>query len=191
MKKLLVLAVALLVGAGVYSGRNPAEANRYTATIANMAELTWSKIEANPIPIAVALGTFLLTFVYHKAKGKSFRESVEVAATRVTVVNPPVIAPAPENPVLKRARDRAARTQLLADQIEIRSRIAKLPEQVTKAEKDVCFAEKAVFDAKVILGEKHKVRNLAVNRLTVLRNELNTGSNELTAIDAEVAKLAN
>jgi hypothetical protein len=191
MKKLLVIAIVLLIGAGVYTGRNPAEADRYAASIARNAELGWSKIEANPIPIILALGTFVLTFVYHKAKGKSFRESVEVAATRVTVVNPPAIAPSPENPVLKRARDRAARTQLLADQIEIRNRIAKLPDQVTKAEKEVCFAEKAVFDAKVVLGEKHKVRNLAVSKLTSLRNELTAGSNELTAIDAELAKLAN
>ena len=192
MKKLLVFAIALLVGAGVYTSRNPAEAERTAAMIAQKAELSWSKIEANPIPIVVALGTFLLTFVYHKAKGKSFRESVEVAATRVTVVNsPPPNAPPAENPVLKRARDRSARTQLLADQIEIRNRIAKLPEQVMKAEKDVCFAEKAVFDAKVVLGEKHKIRNLAVNKLTNLRNELNAGSNELTAIDAELEKLAN
>ncbi len=191
MKKLLALALALLVGAGAYAGRNPADADKAYATIARNLELTWNKIEANPIPIVLALGTFLLTFVYHKAKGKTFRESVEVAATRVTVVNPTAnLPPAPENPVLTRARNRAARTQLLADQIEIRGRVAKLPEQVTKAEKDVCFAEKAVLDAKAILGEKHKVRNQTAGRLDALRTELAAGVNELTAIDAELAKLA-
>ena len=46
------------------------------------------------MPLALAAGTFLLTVLYHKAKGKSFRESVEVAATRVAVVSVPASRPA-------------------------------------------------------------------------------------------------
>ncbi len=192
MKKIVSLAAVLLVAAGILSSRFPADANRYAATIDEKAQAAWGKVEANPIPVVVALGTFLLTFVYHKAKGKSFRESVEVAATRVTVVTPPLQASQAlmENPVLKRAQARATRTQLMADQIEIRNRISKLPDAVVKAEKDYCFAEKAVNELKANLGEKHKVRNQAATKLNSLRAELSTGTAELDAIDAELKKLA-
>lgn len=189
MKKIATLAAVLLVAAGILSSRFPADADRTAATITDRAQAAWGKVEANPIPVVVALGTFLLTFVYHKAKGKSFRESVEVAATRVTVVTPPA-ATVPLNPVLKRAQARATRTQLLAEQIEIRNRISKLPDAVVKAEKEACFSEKAVFDAKVILGEKHKIRNVAENKLNSLQAELTAGTDELDAIEAELKKLA-
>ena len=190
MKKIATLAAVLLVAAGILSSRFPADADRTAATVAGKAQLAWGKVEANPIPVVVALGTFLLTFVYHKAKGKSFRESVEVAATRVTVVTPPAATKEPENPVLRRARARATRTQLLAEQIEIRNRISKLPDAVVKAEKDFCFAEKAVNELKANLGEKHKVRNLAATKLNSLRAELSTGTEEIDAIEAELKKLA-
>lgn len=189
MKKIATLAAVLLVAAGILSSRFPADADRTATTVAETAQTAWGKVESNPIPIVVALGTFLLTFVYHKAKGKSFRESVEVAATRVTVVTPPA-ATVPLNPVLKRAQARATRTQLLAEQIEIRNRISKLPDAVVKAEKEACFSEKAVFDAKVILGEKHKIRNVAENKLNSLQAELTAGTDELDAIEAELKKLA-
>lgn len=191
MKKIASLAAVLLVAAGIVTSQYPAEIERLAVKATESSQVAWSKIEANPIPIVVALGTFVLTFVYHKAKGKSFRESVEVAATRVTVVAPASQPTAPLNPVLKRAQARATRTQLLAEQIEIRNRIAKLPDAVVKAEKEACFAEKAVFDAKVILGEKHKTRNVAETKLNSLRAELTTGTDEIDAIEAELKKLAD
>ncbi len=193
MKKLIVLVLVFGAVAAALAKSYPAKFERYSILSMTKAEIAWNKIESNPIPIVVALGTFVMTFIYHKAKGKSFRESVEVAATRVTVVQP---VPAPnsvqreeENPVLKRARDRTTRIQLLADQVEIRNRIAKLPEALIKAEQEYCFKEKAVLDAKAALGEKYKARNQAENRLANLRSELETGRAEIEAIEAELMKL--
>src|SRR5262249_8249795 len=79
----------------------------------------WSNVQANQTPVLVALGTFVATIVYHKLKGKSFRESVEVAATRVTVVPVPRTNDSDEceSTVVQRAKARATRAQLIADQI--------------------------------------------------------------------------
>jgi glutamine synthetase len=193
MKKIVLLTVALaLVAAGRAGYRTyESDVQPYVEKATQLAERVRGGVEANPVPIVIALGTFLLTVVYHKAKGKSFRESVEVAATRVTVVPAPAAAAfQPENVVLKRAHARATRTQLLADQIGLKNRLAKLPPQVVQAEKDACFAEKAVADAKAILGEKHKVRNQTAARLEALQKEVATGQAELAEIDAELKKLA-
>lgn len=192
MKKIALLVVVLAAAAGGAKAVTEWEKLRpYLDSATRALERAQHGVEANPVPVVIALGTFLLTFVYHKAKGKTFRESVEVAATRVTVVPAPAPQPAvPENVVLKRAQARATRSQLLADQVEIRTRIAKLPDAVTKAEKDACYAEKAVNDLKAVLGEKHKTRNLAVDKLEGLRRELAAGERELAEIEAELKKLA-
>ncbi|QEL20203.1 hypothetical protein [Limnoglobus roseus] len=194
MKKIAMLAVALgLAVAGARATMDVPQVEAYREAALRAVERVQYGIEANPVPIVIALGTFLLTVVYHKAKGKSFRESVEVAATRVTILPAPAaqLPPAaPENVVLKRAQARATRSQLLADQVEIRTRIAKLPEAVVKAEKDACYAEKAVADLKRILGEKHKTRNTAVAKLEGLQTELATGERELAEIESELEKLA-
>ncbi len=192
MKKLILLALALGVATVAAQTIDPLPTEAYRDAALRAFDRVQHGVEANPVPVVIALGTFLLTFVYHKAKGKTFRESVEVAATRVTVVSAaPTPSPvAPENLVLKRAQARATRSQLLADQVEIRTRIAKLPEAVVKAEKDACYAEKAVADLKRILGEKHKTRNAAVAKLDGLQAELATGEKELADIEGELQKLA-
>src|SRR5438093_9950475 len=87
----------------------------YAAEAVKAALWVWETVKANPVPAALAAGSFLLTVFYHKLKGKSLRESVEVAATRVTVVPVPVENGAAENAVIRRAKARATRTQLLTD----------------------------------------------------------------------------
>ncbi len=192
MKKLIALAV-LTAGAagGVAYTTHPDEARQYTDAAALAALRVWTGIEANPVPVLVALGTFLLTVVYHTLKGKSFRESVEVAATRVTVVPVPVPTPESENAVVKRAQARATRTQLLADQIGLENRIRHLPGEVKKAEKDACYTEQAVADAHKALEAKRTAHEGAVAKLEALRVELAAGEAELVAIAAELKKLAD
>jgi len=140
--------------------------------------------------VGLAAGTFLLTVIYHKAKGKSLRESLEVAATRVTVVNVPRPEAADENPVVKRAKARATRAQLLADQIGLQNRQKKLPEEILKAEKDACYTEQALADAERKLDDKRKAHEDAVAKLGALRNERDAADAELAEIDVELQKLA-
>lgn len=201
MKKLFALAVlsAGVAIAVVYSA-HPDEF-RHAADTASVAGLrVWAGIEANPAPVLVALGTFLVTLVYHTFKGKSLRESVEAAATRVTVVTVPA-APAAgdagENAVVKRAQARATRTQLLTDQIGLENRMRKLPEEVRKAEQETCYSEQAMNDAEVALTRAEKAleakieaHDAAVAKLDALRKELAGGEAELSAIAAELKKLA-
>ena len=95
-----------------------------------------------------------------------------------------------ENPVLARAKARATRTQLLADQIGLENRQRKLPEEIVKAEKEVCYTENAVADARRALGEKHKAHNKAVAALKALQAQQAEGDAELAAIKVELQKLA-
>ena len=201
MKKLIALAVLVAgaAGATVYT-THPDEFRQASEVAALAAVRMWAGIEANPTPVLVALGTFLLTIVYHKLKGKSFGESVEVAATRVTVVAVPALGPGaePETAVVKRAQLRATRTQLITDQIGLENRIRKLPDEVRKAEQEVCYAEQAMASAEEALTKaettmeaKIEAHTAANAKLEALRKELAAGESELNAITAELKKLAD
>jgi hypothetical protein len=192
MKRIAVGTVCL-AGAAVGMGYSayPAEVTRYAEVAAQVGLRAWGNIEANPVPVLVAVGTFLGTVLYHKAKGKSLRESVEVAATRVTVVVPPKGGGEAENPVVKRARARVTRTQLLADQIGLENRHRKLPDEVVKAEKEACYAEQAVADAEHLLADRLKASAAAVARLEALRKENAAAAAELAEIAGELKKLAD
>src|SRR3954453_11153707 len=90
MKKLIALAtIGIAAGVGTAYTTHADDFNRVLAVVQVGAERAWANIESNPVPVLVALGTFVVTIVYHKLKGKTLRESVEVAATRVTLVPVP------------------------------------------------------------------------------------------------------
>jgi septal ring factor EnvC (AmiA/AmiB activator) len=109
----------------------------------------------------------------------------------VTVIPVPVVeADDDENPVVKRAKARAMRAQLLSDQNGIQNRQRRLPEELTKAEKDVCYTEQAVFDARQKLAEKEMHHEEAVAKLKALRKEKSQGDAELAEITAELKRLA-
>jgi hypothetical protein len=190
MKRIALVSVFLAAAAGIVYAVNPQEFARYGTMTEKGAERVWAGIEANPAPVIVALSTFLLTVVYYKVKGKSLRESVEAAATRVTVVSVPGNGYGGDNPVVARAKARATRTQLLADQIGLQNRYKKLPEEVLKAEKEACYTEQAVADTERLLEEKYKAHDAATAKLEALRKEKAAADAELAAIDAELKKLA-
>ena len=114
-----------------------------------------------------------------------------MAATRVAVVQVPVkeVAEA-ESPVVMRAKARATRTQLIADQIGLKNRQRKLPVEIETAERETCYTEQAVADARKALGEKHKAHNVALAKLKALREEQAASEAELAAIASELEKLA-
>lgn len=190
MKKFIALA-AVGFGAAVGAGyaTHPDEFAHLPAQAAGAAERSWANVEANPVPVLVALGTFVLTVAYHQARGKSLRESVEVAATRVTVVAAPAAQPEPA--VVRRAHARATRTQLLADQIGLENRVRKLPDEVKKAEKDACYTEQAAADTERALKARRAAHADAVAKLSALRKEAAAGEAELAAIAAELKRLAD
>src|SRR5688500_14703331 len=99
MKRIAFLTVVLGAAAGIGYATNPDETKLYFAYVAQGAQRLWESIEANPVPVLVAAGTFLLTVIYLHAKGKTLRESVTVAATRVSLVGVPKAED--ENPVVK------------------------------------------------------------------------------------------
>ena len=192
MKKFIALASLGIgtVASTVYATHTD-EFAPFLANATRTVERLWTGIEANPVPVLVALGTFMLTILYHKARGKSLRESVEVAATRVQVIA--VSAPATgeaDNPVVKRAQARATRTQLSADQIALENRIRTLPSTVKQAEKDACYTEQAVADGEKSLAAKRQANEETATKLESLRKELAEGRAELSAIAAERKRLA-
>ena len=190
MKKLFALSVtSVAVAAGTLYATHPDEFDRGLDRARPVAERAWANVEANPAPVLVALGTFLATIVYHKLKGRSLRESLEVATTRVKVVQVPA-APA-ETPVVARAKARATRAQLVADQINLENRIRKLPAEVKQAEKEACYTEQAVAEARKALEAKQAAHEEAVANLESLRDDLAEGQAELAAIADELKKLAD
>jgi chromosome segregation ATPase len=96
----------------------------------------------------------------------------------------------PETAVVKRARARATRTQLIADQIGLENRHRKLPDAVAKAEKEVCYSEKALADAERALADQRQAHENAVARLEALYDERDNAEAELAAISDELNKLA-
>jgi hypothetical protein len=187
--KRMALVAACLAAAGAGYGTHPEQLRRHAAVAATAARRAWEGVQANPVPASLAVGTFLLTVLYHKARGKSLRESVEVAATRVKVVAVP--AGADENRVLRRAKARATRAQLLTDQIVLQDRQRKLPGEVLQAEKEACYTEQAVADAERKLADRRKAHDAAAAKLEALRKEKAQGAAELAEIEAELHKLAD
>ncbi|HKB00839.1 MAG TPA: hypothetical protein VKD90_01410 [Gemmataceae bacterium] len=188
MTRILFVTGALAVAAGGAYWTHPDEFREYAGSAVAGIRWVWAGIEANPVPAALAAGTFLLTVLYHKAKGKSLRESLEVAATRVTVVPVPV-EDAGENPVVRRARARATRAQLVADQIGLENRLRRLPEEVSKAEKEAFTTGQAVADTERRLADRRKSHDEALAKLEALRQERAGGAAELGEIEAELRKL--
>ena len=190
IKRIALAAVAVGAAVGLGYHAYPDEFRLYAVPVVDFGRWAWEGILANPLPVSLAAGTFLLTAVYHKAKGKSLRESLEVAATRVTVVNVPQPDAGDENPVVKRAKARATRAQLLADLNGLQNRQRKLPEEVTKAEKDACYTEQSVSDAERKLADRRQAHEAAAAKLEALRTEQRAAEAEVTAIEAELDKLA-
>jgi hypothetical protein len=189
MKRILFVLAVLVVAAALAARFYPDEFWVYAADGVKAAEWVSDGIRANPLPVGLAAGTFLLTVIYHKAKGKSLRESLEVAATRVTVVNVPQPETVDDNAVVKRAKARATRAQLLADQIGLQTRQKKLPEDIVKAEKDACYTSQTLADAERKLADARRIHDEAVAKLEGLRSERAAGADELAEIDAELKKL--
>ncbi|HEX3148316.1 MAG TPA: hypothetical protein VHR66_09555 [Gemmataceae bacterium] len=190
MKRIAFLFVCVFAALAFGYVKFPDEFNQGVEWTTKSGQWAWEGIKANPLPVGFAVGTFLLTVVYQKAKGKSLRESVEAAATRVTVVNVPAKDADADNRVVQRAKARATRAQLLADQIGLQNRQRKLPEEVLKAEKDACYSEQALADAERKLAEKQKNHDEAVTKLEALRKEKAMSMAELAEIEVELTKLA-
>jgi hypothetical protein len=190
MTRIFLVTVGLAAAAGAGYWTHPDEFREYAGSAVAAARWVWAGIEANPVPAALAGGTFLLTVLYHKAKGKSLRESLEVAATRVTIVPVPVTdGGAGENPVVRRARARATRAQLVADQIGLENRLRRLPEELTKSEKEAFTTGQSVADTERKLADRRKAHDEALAKLEGLRKERTGGAAELAEIEAELRKL--
>ena len=190
MKRFIVAGVCASAAWGAGYGIYPEESTQLLNVAANALVRVWESVEANPFPMVIALGTFLLTVVYHKARGKSLRESVEVAATRVTVIPVPQLEKhETENAVVKRAKARATRSQLIADQIGVQNRQRKLPDEIIKAEKEACYTQQDLTDAQRSLTTRKQAHTEAVAKLEALRKENAARNEELAEIEAELKRL--
>jgi hypothetical protein len=135
--------------------------------VARLAVLLWDGVAANPGPVVLAAAGFLLTVLYHAARGKSLREALDVTVTKVHVPLSAAVAGEPEAGVTRRAKLRATRNQLLSDQAAIQARLRKLPQMVEEAERAAAVARKDLADAKVVVAELRA-------RLTQYEKELRT-----------------
>lgn len=191
MKKRIVLGgvpLALAAAIGAAYAAYPAESLEVVAAAKQIGLQVWDGVKANPVPTSLALGTFLVTVIYYRARGRTLREAVEVAATRVTVVPVPVAES--ETLVVRRAKARATRTQLLADQIALQDRLRKLPEAIVRAEKETCYTQHAVAETERKLADRRRAHEEATARLEALRNEQACANAELAEIEVELEKLA-
>ena len=182
----LVLAASIVVPGLSDPETGQQITDKFNAVGAWLTEL-FKSAEANPLPFFTAVGTFLITVVYYRLRGHSFRESVEVAATRVTIINPPAAAPQPEqSSALNKARNRTIRNQLIHDQIALQQRAKKLPNEVRQAEQDVCYTQTALDDAKEVLTNKQKAHDTATAKLDKLKKEASSADGELASIAIEL-----
>ena len=160
---LIVLCVAAVLGVGYV--KYPDEFEQTSSVVIAAQDgcgRTSARIRCRS---RVALGTFLLTVAYHKAKGKSLRESVEVAATRVAVIPVAVADSQDEHPVVRRARARATRVQLLADQIGLQNRRTQASGGSSKGGKGRVLHGAGRRRRGTELAEKQKHHDEAVARL--------------------------
>ena len=180
MKRILTAAAAgLAVAAAVGAKARPAETDRLLGATAAAAARSWAGVEGNPVPAAVAAGTLVLTLAARKRRGKPAG----------LVLTPPAAEAEPA--VVRRAKARATRAQLIADHIGLENRKKKMGAEVNQAEKDACYTEQAVADAERVLADKRKAHQAAAARLAGLAAEGRQLRDELAAIGAELKKLAD
>lgn len=152
------------------------------------ADKGWTKIEENPIPIIVALLTLLLTIVYHKAKGKSFRQALETSITKVQTIELPlqqVQTPTAQS----RAINKATLKQLKEDQKETETEIYKLVPEIDKAKIEVSRTENEYMKIKTVMNSKQQSMQLAHNTLQDLLKEQAEAEQKLTEIDDAIHEL--
>ena len=77
MKRIVLLAVVLAAAAGAGYAAYPDDVLRVAEAARAVGLRAADAVATNPAPVALALGGFLLTVIYHKARGKSLRESVD------------------------------------------------------------------------------------------------------------------
>lgn len=184
MKRIGLTAVAVLaVAAAVGSKARPAEYRQLTEEAAGAGVRVWDGVERNPVPSAVAAATFVLTLGLRKG-----RKAVAEAPPAPQPAQVPAAEVEPA--VVRRAKARATRTQLLADHIGLEARKKKLAGEVTQAEKDLCYTGQGVADAERVLADRRKAHAAATDRLAALTDERRQVRDELTAIGAELQKLA-
>ena len=83
MKRFVGAIVVLAAAVGAGAMLRPVEF-RQAGGLAGKAALRIKEgVIANPVPVVLGGGTFLLTVAYHTVRGRSLRESVEVAAIGV------------------------------------------------------------------------------------------------------------
>ncbi len=150
------------------------------------AERGWDKIEENPIPILVALLTMLLTVVYHKAKGKTLKQAMEVAVTKVNTVE---VGHQTRSGAATRAQHRATYQQLERDQKELEERLKILPAAIEIAKKKLASAVAESKAADAAADAKESARINAERILANLTSEQEKGQVELTEIDDELHAL--
>lgn len=174
-----LIALAALAIGSTRSQFTPDELDRHVAAAKASLARVAEGVEANPVPTLFALATFGVTVILRGRRAKPARESV--------VVLP---APASETAVLRRAKARATRTQLVADQILLENRKRALPEAIRQAERDASYTETALAEGERNLVAKEKAHAESVARLAALRREQATAQAEFAAIEAELRKLA-
>lgn len=144
------------------------------------------KIEENPIPILVALGTLLLTIVYHKAKGKTLRQAMEVAVTKVNTIE---VERQSRPGATARAQARATYQQLERDQKELEDRLKILPAAIELAKKKLATATAESKAADATAESKEAARVNAERTLANLVSEQEKGQDDLVEIDNELHAL--
>lgn len=189
MKKFVVVllasaAIAAATTVGVWCEALTPTFRAWVNAVEPVFEHVGDTIAANPVPVLIAAGTFIFTIGYQTLKSRALRRSL-AAATSVAASSS-----LPESPVVARAKARATRAQLIADQIQLENRLRKLPGEVKAAEKDACYTEQAVQDARRLLETKLKAHDEALAKLDQLHEELMASEAELAAINAELEKLA-
>jgi hypothetical protein len=145
------------------------------------------KCRDNPVPIYVAVAWFSLTFVYHWAKGKSFRESVEVAATRVKVVEQPTAQPV--SPVIEKAQASVIYLQLVETCDEVEAKIKRLNDERKKADEVAAKALREADQARLTWLQKQKQSEEATAKLLCLNEALDKTYAGRSEIKKEMERL--
>lgn len=155
------------------------------------ADRVWTAAEQHQATIVIALLTVLVTIVYHKANGKSLRQAVEIAATRVHTV--PTAVPVSREPDPTTAIGRAG-LKVLADQLEVdRDRLENaaknMPMRLETARKNLKKAKSEHDESLAVLGRRTAAAKDAEVQLGNLLAEQEKVTRDLQQVRSELGGL--
>lgn len=143
---------------------------------------TKDHIHRNVVSYAT-VGAFLCSVVMLRSRGKSTKEAFKTAAFPATSVQE-------ESHVVRKAKNKGLRTQLIAEQIGLENQLRKMPGQIEAAQKNVSWTSKHLQEAEIAYKKAKEDYDAAYDHNQGLIRNRHAIETDLAEINQEIDRVS-